>query len=83
MTALVKLYAAGQPDGPGRGFHLLMEAALQAPSFLYRTELGQRGRQRPRAGAADAARAGQRRCRSCSWRARPMTPCGPGPRTAP
>jgi hypothetical protein len=39
-TALVRLYAAGQPDGPGRGFHLLMEAALQAPSFLYRTELG-------------------------------------------
>jgi len=41
VTALVRLYASGQPDGPGRGFHLLMEAALQAPSFLYRTELGQ------------------------------------------
>jgi Protein of unknown function (DUF1592)/Protein of unknown function (DUF1588)/Protein of unknown function (DUF1595)/Protein of unknown function (DUF1585) len=41
VTALVRLYVSGQPDGPGRGFHLLMEAALQAPSFLYRTELGQ------------------------------------------
>jgi Protein of unknown function (DUF1592)/Protein of unknown function (DUF1588)/Protein of unknown function (DUF1595) len=41
VTALVRLHASGQPDGPGRGFHLLMEAVLQAPSFLYRTELGQ------------------------------------------
>ena len=40
VAALVKIFTDAQPDGAGRGFHLVMEAALQAPSFLYRTELG-------------------------------------------
>jgi hypothetical protein len=40
VAALVKIYNSGMPDGAGRGFHLVMEAVLQAPSFLYRTELG-------------------------------------------
>jgi hypothetical protein len=39
-AALLALYTEAQPDGVGRGLHLVMEAALQAPSFLYRTELG-------------------------------------------
>jgi hypothetical protein len=39
-AALLQLFTDAQPDGAGRGFHLLLEAALQAPSFLYRTELG-------------------------------------------
>ena len=39
-AALMNLFVSAQPDGAGRGFHLVMEAALQAPSFLYRTELG-------------------------------------------
>jgi hypothetical protein len=40
-AALAKLYSdAARLDGPARGFHLLLEAALQAGSFLYRTELG-------------------------------------------
>jgi hypothetical protein len=41
LAALTKIYTDAQPDGPGRGLHLVMEAALQAPSFLYRTELGE------------------------------------------
>jgi hypothetical protein len=36
----MQLYTDAQPDGPARGFHLVMQAALQAGSFLYRTELG-------------------------------------------
>lgn len=39
-AALTKLYSDALPDGAGRAFHLVMEAALQAGSFLYRTELG-------------------------------------------
>ena len=40
VAALVKIFTSAQPDGAGRGFHLVMEAVMQAPSFLYRTELG-------------------------------------------
>ena len=40
VAALMKIFNDAQPDGAGRGFHLVMEAALQAGSFLYRTELG-------------------------------------------
>jgi hypothetical protein len=40
QSALLRLFADAQPDGPGRGFHLIMEAVLQSGSFLYRTELG-------------------------------------------
>jgi hypothetical protein len=40
VAALMKVYAGGLPDGAARGFHLVLEAGLQAPSFLYRTELG-------------------------------------------
>jgi hypothetical protein len=43
QAALLKLFTDAQPDGPARGFHLVLEAALQAPSFLYRTELGKPG----------------------------------------
>jgi hypothetical protein len=39
-TALTRIYTDAQADGAGRGFHLVIEAALQSPSFLYRTELG-------------------------------------------
>ena len=39
-TALLKIFTDAQPDGAGRAFHLVMQAALQAGSFLYRTELG-------------------------------------------
>jgi hypothetical protein len=40
MAALTKIFNDAAPDGAARGFHLVMEAALQAPSFLYRTEVG-------------------------------------------
>jgi hypothetical protein len=40
VDSLMAIYSAGLPDGAARGFHLVLEAALQAPSFLYRTELG-------------------------------------------
>ena len=40
VTALVNVYMAGLPDGVPRAFQLLVQAALQMPSFLYRTELG-------------------------------------------
>jgi hypothetical protein len=40
VDGLLAIYQGGVPDGVNRGFHLLLEAALQAPSFLYRTELG-------------------------------------------
>jgi hypothetical protein len=40
QAALLKMYTDAQPDGPARGLHLVIEAALQAGSFLYRTELG-------------------------------------------
>jgi hypothetical protein len=38
VSALLDVFHLGQD--PGTGFNLLMQAALQAPSFLYRTELG-------------------------------------------
>jgi len=40
VDGLLAVYQGGVPDGANRGFHLMLEAALQAPSFLYRTELG-------------------------------------------
>jgi hypothetical protein len=40
VTGLMKIFTDAQPDGPAVGFHLVMEAALQTGSFLYRTELG-------------------------------------------
>jgi hypothetical protein len=40
VDSLLAIYTGGVPDGTGQGFHLVVEAALQAPSFLYRTELG-------------------------------------------
>jgi hypothetical protein len=40
VNGLLAVYQGGVPDGANRGFHLMLEAALQAPSFLYRTELG-------------------------------------------
>jgi hypothetical protein len=42
---LMGVYKAGVVDGPAVGARLVIEAALQSPSFLYRTELGA-----PRAG---------------------------------
>jgi hypothetical protein len=40
VDSLLAIYTDALPDGAARGFHLVLEAALQAPSFLYRTELG-------------------------------------------
>jgi hypothetical protein len=40
VASLLKIYTDAQADGPAAGFHLLLEAALQAGSFLYRSELG-------------------------------------------
>jgi hypothetical protein len=40
VTALMNVYSGGLPDGATRAFDLLVQAALQMPSFLYRTELG-------------------------------------------
>ena len=40
IDGLMAVYMGGVPDGAALGFHLVLEAALQAPSFLYRTELG-------------------------------------------
>jgi hypothetical protein len=37
---LMTVYNAAGTDGPAVGVRLLLEAALQAPSFVYRTELG-------------------------------------------
>ena len=42
---LMGVYKAGAVDSPAVGARLVIEAALQAPSFIYRTELGP-----PRAG---------------------------------
>jgi hypothetical protein len=39
VTALTKLYSDALPDA-NVGMSLVMQAALQAPSFLYRTEIG-------------------------------------------
>jgi hypothetical protein len=38
-AALMNVYATGLPDA-ATAFSLMLQAALQAPSFLYRTELG-------------------------------------------
>jgi hypothetical protein len=40
VTKLTNLYNSGVPDGVTNAFSLLLQAALQAPSFLFRTELG-------------------------------------------
>ncbi len=40
ITALLAIFTGAQADGPVKGVHLMLQAALQAPSFLYRTELG-------------------------------------------
>jgi hypothetical protein len=37
---LMGIYHAGLMDNPATGIRLIIEATLQAPSFLYRTELG-------------------------------------------
>ena len=37
---LVALYHTGLADSPATGVRLIIEAALQSPSFIYRTELG-------------------------------------------
>ena len=37
---LVALYHTGLADSPATGVRLVIEAALQSPSFIYRTELG-------------------------------------------
>jgi hypothetical protein len=39
-AALAKIYNDAQPDGAARQFSLLLQAVLQAPSFLYRNEIG-------------------------------------------
>jgi hypothetical protein len=39
VAALMNIYNAAQPDAE-TGFSLIVQAVLQAPSFLYRTELG-------------------------------------------
>jgi hypothetical protein len=41
---LAAVYGVGAQNGSGNGVRLLLEAILQSPSFLYRTELGQPGR---------------------------------------
>jgi hypothetical protein len=43
VSALMDIYTKGLPDGIPRAFQLLVQAALQVPSFLYRTELGADG----------------------------------------
>jgi hypothetical protein len=40
VTKFTNLYNAGVPDGVTTAFSLVIQAALQAPSFLFRTELG-------------------------------------------
>jgi hypothetical protein len=39
-TELKALYGKGAVDGPAKGVELVVSAILQAPSFIYRTELG-------------------------------------------
>jgi hypothetical protein len=41
MTKLIDIYKVGEPDGVQRGLNLVMEAALGAGAFLYRTEVGE------------------------------------------
>jgi hypothetical protein len=38
--SMLALYQLGAPDGPAEGVRVLMEYVLQAPAFLWRTELG-------------------------------------------
>ena len=52
---LVALYHTGLADSPATGVRLVIEAALQSPSFIYRTELGP-DHGRDREGLADALR---------------------------
>ena len=40
VQSLLALYKSSGTDGVSTGIRLVIEAALQAPSFLYRTELG-------------------------------------------
>lgn len=42
-TALLGVYATGAATGFAEGIRAVIEAVLQAPSFLYRTELGSEG----------------------------------------
>jgi len=39
-TALMKVFAAGQPESFDAGISLMVQALLQSPSFLFRSELG-------------------------------------------
>jgi len=41
MTKLIDIYKLGEPHGFQRGLNLVMEAALGASAFLYRTEIGE------------------------------------------
>jgi hypothetical protein len=40
MNDLLAVYRAGKPDGADSALQLVVEALLQAPSFVYRSELG-------------------------------------------
>jgi hypothetical protein len=40
VQGLMAVYRAGAMDGPAVGVKLVIEATLQAPSFIYRSELG-------------------------------------------
>jgi hypothetical protein len=42
IGGLTKVYEAGAADSFGRGIEMVITAVLQAPSFLYRLELGQK-----------------------------------------
>ena len=39
-TALMNVYAAGQPESFETGISLMVQALLQSPSFMFRSELG-------------------------------------------
>lgn len=40
VTDLMALYQLGLPDGPTVGIRLILEAVLQSPYFIWRTEIG-------------------------------------------
>jgi hypothetical protein len=42
LAAMMGVYQAGTPDGYDGAIRLVIEATLQSPSFVYRSELGQR-----------------------------------------